>query len=123
MNITKQLTEVFVIPEYNGRQNVIRRVLWQITFEEDGVKSTAGIETFLDIDNIENFVPANEVGNELLLQWVLEIQGGDSFISAIQPYHEEDLTYAKKCAGLETYVSGFEFSTGVSPATLPAVIL
>jgi hypothetical protein len=123
MNITKQLTQVFVIPEHNGNQNVIRRVLWQLSFTADGVESSAGVETFLDVDNIQNFIPVNEVGDARLLEWALAAQGGDAFLAQIQPFHEEQLNYAKQCAGLETYSTNFNLSTSVPRTTIPSEIL
>jgi hypothetical protein len=123
MNITKQLNHIFVIPEHNGNQNVIRRVLWCLRFEKDGVVSDAGVETFLDVDNIQNFIPANEVGDDRLLEWVFAAQGGDALIDYLRPHHEEQLKYAKQCAGLETYYTNFNLSTSVPRTTLPSEIL
>ena len=123
MNITKQLNQVFVIPEHNGNQNVIRRVLWCLCFEKDGVVSEAGVETFLDVDNIQNFIPINEVGDDRLLEWVFAAQGGDAFIDFLRPHHEEQLNYAKQCAGLETYSTNFNLSTSVPRTTIPSEIL
>lgn len=123
MNITKQLTDVFVIPEHNGHQAVIRRVLWEIHFEKDGVKSVAGVETFLSVDNIQNFIPADQVGNDRLLEWVLAAQGGDNFIAHLRPHHEEQINYAKHCASLEAYSTNFDLIKPAAPPTLPAAVL
>jgi len=123
MNVTKNLVKVFVIPEHAGHQNVIRRVLWNIRFEQDGATSDAGVETFLDVDNIQTFIPADQVGNDRLLEWVYAAQGGDAFLAQIQPFHEEQVAYAKQCNALQTYTTGFDFMTGVTPTTIPAAVL
>jgi hypothetical protein len=108
MNITKKLLEVFVIPESNGYTDVISRVMWAIDFEEDGFVSSAAIETFLPVDNLQNFIPANQVGNARLLQWVYDVQGADAFLEQIKAHHVEQVFYEKAKAGTQRYFEGFD---------------
>jgi hypothetical protein len=110
MNITKKLLQVFVIPDSNGYQNVISRVIWQMSFEEDGCVSDASIETFLPTDNLQNFIPANQVGNDRLLQWAYDIQGGDAFFESIKEYHAQQIVYEKMKVGTQNYFEGFDFA-------------
>lgn len=106
--ITKHLIQVNVYPEYAGRQNVVRHVMWAIKFERAGFSSTAFVETFLDADNISEFVPANEIGTERLLQWAFEAQGGDAFLAHVQPRNEEEIDLQIAKAGQVPYTDGFD---------------
>ena len=125
MNVTKKLLQVFVIPEHLGRQNVVRRVQWVLQFELNGVSSDAFVETFLDIQDLQNYIPANEIGNERLLQWAFDAQGGDSFVAQITAHHEEQLQYKLQCAGQEPYTQGFDLeppSVVYTPNAIPAAV-
>lgn len=122
-NISKQIQAVYVIPEHSGQQNVIRRVMWSIKFERGGFSSTAFVETFLDISVLDQFIPANEVGNERVLQWAFDAQGGDDFIASIQSHHEEQIDYAASIAGHVMFFDGFEtFAPPVTPQ-IPSAVL
>jgi hypothetical protein len=124
MNITRSLHSVFVIPSLSGRENVVSRVHWQLRFEENGLHSDAFVETFLDTSSLNDFMPANEIGNERLLQWAYDAQGGDSFVAQIQPHHEEAIAYQVACAGQIPYSQGFDLvaaplaSNGIPTTTL-----
>jgi hypothetical protein len=108
MNSTKKLLEIFVIPDSNGYKDVIFRVIWAIDFEDGGFVSTAGFETFLPVDNIQNFIPANQVGTARLLQWVYDVQGGDVFLEQIKAFHADRILYEKANAGTQRYFEGFD---------------
>lgn len=123
MNITKKLIKVFVLPEHGGRQNVVRRVHWIVVFEDDGHSSVAFAETFLDVDALQDFIPANEVGTERVLDWAFQAQGGDAYIAEIQPYHAEQIAYNKMCAGQTEFRDGFEFHRPMTQTNIPADVL
>jgi hypothetical protein len=122
-NISKQLIAVYVIPEHSGRQNVIHRVLWSVKYERDGFSSNAMVETFLDISAIDQFIPANEVGNERVLQWAFDAQGGDDFIARIQSHHEDQIDYAASIAGHVLFFDGFETLTPPVTPQIPSAVL
>lgn len=125
MNITKHLQSVFTYPQHQGHPNVIRRVRWILRFERDGLTSEAGVETFLNVDAIENFIPANEIGTERILQWAYDAQGGDAFVSQLLAVHEEQLNYKAACAGQEIYSEGFDFGVPDSrtQGEMPSTVL
>ena len=123
MNTTRFLVNVFVLPEHAGRQNVVRRVRWVIRFEKDGFTSDAGVETFLNVDNIQNFIPVNEIGTQRVLQWAFDAQGGESFVSEIQPYHDEQIAYQIQCAGQQEHTDGFDVVTQTPLREMPSVVL
>ena len=123
MNITRALIAVFVYPEYAGRQNVVRRVHWILKFEDAGIVSNAFVETFLDVDNITNFIPANQIGNDRVLQWAFDAQGGDAFVDSVRPYHEEQINYQKSIAGQQSYTDGFTIVPPTTSPSVPATVL
>lgn len=123
-NISKHLLQVLVYPEYGGQQNVVRRVHWFVKFERSGFSTNAFVETFLDVDGIPDFIPANQIGTERLLQWAFDAQGGDAFIAQIQPYHEEQLDHAVATAGQVPYTEGFDLFVPTAPnPTVPSTVL
>lgn len=123
MNITRALVAVFVHPEYAGRQNVVRRVHWVLKFEDAGTVSNAFVETFLDVDNITNFIPANQIGNDRVLQWAFDAQGGDAFVDSLREYHAEQINYKKSIAGQQLYTDGFDIVIPTSAPSVPATVL
>lgn len=115
MNITKQLANVFVVPEQDGKQNVIRRVHWLITFEDGGYESTGFVETFLDVDNSQEFIACTQVGNSRLLEWAYAAQGGDAYLDEILPFHAEQIKLKKLRSGQVSFTAGFELVQPVFP--------
>lgn len=123
MNMTRALVGVFVYPTYAGRTNVVRRVNWLLRFEDAGFSSDAFVETFLDVDNITNFIPANEIGTERVLQWAFDAQGGDAFVDTLRSYHAEQINYQKALSGQQSYTDGFNFIVPAPAPTVPSSVL
>ena len=123
MNTTRALVAVYVYPEYAGRTNVVRRVQWLLRFEEDGFGSDAFVEAFLNVDDITNFIPANEIGTERVLQWAFDAQGGDAFVETLRPYHAEQIAYQKSISGQDSYTDGFDFIVQTAFPTVPSSVL
>jgi hypothetical protein len=122
MNITKTLTAVYVLPEFSGHQNVIRRVVWGIQFEDAGYISEAAVDTILPIDTIEQFIPANQVGNEKALQWAYDAQGGDAFLAQLEPFHADQIQFKKALVGVQPYAEGFGIPALVTGLTETPVV-
>lgn len=123
MNISKHLISVFVLPSKGEHQNVICRVVWMLRFEEDGHQSDALVETILPTDNISDFVPANEVGNERVLEWAYNAQGGEALVAELSPYHTDQINYAKLCVGHVPFTDGFVLPAPVERPTMPSAVL
>lgn len=123
ISTSKLLIAVHVIPEHAGRQNVVRRVMWILRFSREGLNSDAFVETVLDVDSLENFIAANEIGTERLLQWAFEAQGGNAFVAHLQPRHEEQINYAASIAGQVPFTDGFDIYTPTREMALPTTTL
>lgn len=94
MNYTIKITEVYSIPAYNGFKNMISKVRWEIEFERNNFTSLAVIETVLDTDNInniENFTELEDLTKDQIVEWVLNKEGGDNFISMLKEIHSKAL--------------------------------
>lgn len=123
MNITKHLVSVFVLPNKDGLDNVISRVMWIVRFEDGGHRSEAFVETLLDTNNIAGFIPANQVGTERVLGWAFAAQGGDAFISQITPHHLQQIEYLKSIEGQQAFTEGFNLYTPLAPTNMPSAVL
>jgi hypothetical protein len=123
MNTSRHLVSVFVQPSNGTYENVIARVMWVIRFEEDGFTSDAFVETFLDTGAIVDFIPANQVGNDRVLQWAFDAQGGETFVQSLQVRHGEEIAYKRSIAGHVEYVDGFELMSSQMPRSIPKVVL
>ena len=93
--ISKQLTSVWVFPELGAFTNVLGRVDWQLHFERDGATSTAGVETLINLDDLDagTFVDIESLTSEQALALAYNSQGGQDFVDHLQPFHEERLDY------------------------------
>jgi hypothetical protein len=123
MNISKHLVSVFVQPSNGAHENVISRVIWVVRFEEGGFTSDALVETFLDTGAIVDFIPANQVGNDRVLQWAFDAQGGETFVESVKARHEQEIAYKRSISGHIEYVDGFELMSSQMPRSIPKVVL
>lgn len=99
-----QLREIFVYPEFNGHQNVLRKVFWSIKFMRDGVESVATGESILDVSNLQNFVSIDQLTDAQILEWAITTEGGSAFVEQLQSRHEEFLDYHLLSLGTVSYV-------------------
>ena len=61
--------------EHNGNERVIYNVHWRVTKEDgDYSASTYGTQS-LDTENIQDFIPFDEVTSEMVENWVKDAMG------------------------------------------------
>lgn len=123
--VTPKLHAVHVFENKDGHANVIGMVQWAVEFQQGDFVSRAGIETFLDVSDLSNFVPIEQVTREQVLAWAFAAQGGDSFIENIRPYHESDIEVQTRRSGMVVYT---DIATDLWPAgdakpTIPQQVL
>lgn len=94
MNIDFEIHAVKALPAVGSYKNVVTKVLWAVVFSQNGAKSSAGVETFLDFDskNVGSFTPVDQLDKDTLVSWVLEKEGGRGFIDMLTPIHQSALT-------------------------------
>jgi hypothetical protein len=100
MNITYKLYEVGVLPTVGGHQNVVARVRWGIEYEESGVVSMAAGESLLNVNDIQSFIPIEQLSREQVIDWAFATHGGDSFLQTMLTYHTQQVNYQKAQIGI-----------------------
>lgn len=98
-----QIHEINVYPEYNGKQNVIRRVVVRVTFSKDGAESIGLIESVLSVIDLSNFVAIEELTDQQIIDWAIDAQGGEAMLSGLEAIHQEELDYRARYAGTVKY--------------------
>jgi hypothetical protein len=92
-----ELGEVYVIASQDTFTDVVKRVLWSVSFfdtDNPDIKSKGLIETYLDVDAIsaDTYTPYEAVTQTQILQWALDKQGGSRFLdSLLEGGHADDL--------------------------------
>lgn len=102
--ITKRLNQVYVYPDFEGKQNVIKKVVFSIDFKREDCVSTAIVEAILDTTNLQEFVEIDLLTDDQIIQWAFEKEGGDALLQNIQPHHEAHLDYLVLSSGTVEYV-------------------
>lgn len=94
MRRENKLVKVFIHPEKDGFQNVIRKVTWEIISNagdtpETQIKSI--VETELDTSNLsqDSFILVEDMSTTEILNKAIEAQGGQEFIDSIRATQEE----------------------------------
>jgi len=100
MDTKFSVRKMYVFPKKGDNVNVVGKVDWAVTFSRNGVTSTGVGETLLGTDNIEYFVPIDEITENVVIQWVIAKEGGQQFIQRLQQIHEPNLQYQEKMAGM-----------------------
>ncbi len=109
MNITYKLYEVGVLPNIGAHQNVVARVRWGIEYEDGGAVSSAAGESLLQIADLSNFTPIEQLTREQVLDWAFASHGGDSFLQELLTYHTQQVNYQKAQMGIVNYTNHFQF--------------
>lgn len=88
LNYDFKITKVEALPSYGGHENVVVKVHWLAEYSRDGFKSTGAGMTRFDPDAIENFTPLAEVTARQMADWVVNAEGGESFVKMLAEVHE-----------------------------------
>lgn len=104
--IIKKIEQVFVYPEFNGIQNVIRSVVFSITFTRNGVSSSGLIDAVLDVEDAEQAVTLNAVPDDQIIELAYQKAGGDFLLQQLQPFHEEQIDRKLKLQGTVVFTKG-----------------
>jgi len=82
------LTAIHVIDQQDFAKDVVKRVMWQITFfdkADTSVSSTALVETYLDTNSLsqDSYTAYDSLTQVMILEWALAAQGGTAFLDQI----------------------------------------
>lgn len=101
---------VLTDPSVEGYDNVIKKIVWRMTFT-DGVSESIGMgETILDTSDLSNFINADEVTDEILEDWVINKEGGTSFIDTMINIHRPHIERKTQEDGLVTYYQDEDYN-------------
>ncbi|MDC1437136.1 hypothetical protein N8303_07845 [Gammaproteobacteria bacterium] len=99
MNIDYEakILEIYTIPEQDGRENVVKKVLWQVEFFDAdfrrAVNSLGQICTYLNTGTLsDSFIDYSGITQQQVLQLCLDHEGGSDFLEHLQGAHEADLS-------------------------------
>lgn len=104
--ITKKIEQLHVYPELNGVQNVIRGVVFSITFTRDGVSSSGAVDAILDVNDLSQFVSITELTDEQIIEWAYQKAGGGILLQQLQSFHEEQIDRTLKLQGTVVFTKG-----------------
>ena len=100
MNIEFTIKKVYVFPQRGEHTNVIGKLDWEVRLSEGLAESMGMGETLLDVDNIANFVPAEQVTNEQMIEWVKAAEGGEAFLMTLRQIHAPHIALKSRQLGL-----------------------
>lgn len=97
--ISKKIKQVFVYPELNGIQNVIRSVVFSITFTRNGASSSGMVEAVLDVEDADQPVSLSDLSDDQVIELAYQKVGGDFLLQQLQRFHEEQIDRKLKLQG------------------------
>lgn len=103
MNTNFYIESINVIPSINGCINAIKRIVWHVIFEKDGIQSQGAGETYLNDPVAESFIPIDQLTDQQVIDWVVEKNGGANYLAEIRAYHEQDIDIKKLKESLITW--------------------
>lgn len=98
ISYTFKKIRVFTDPSIPDHENVISKVDWTVEFTDGVNKAIAGGTSNIDTSNLQNFIPAENVTDELLMQWCV----GDN-IKQLLEFHSKELEKLAKESKLVLY--------------------
>lgn len=108
IQVTNEIKKIDVIASQGELSNVIKRVVWEITFTDPEISTDVDSKTIacaiLDTASIEEFTDINAVTDEQILEWAYGQHGGaENFIPMVTPRHIEELQRKADCFGVQEY--------------------
>ena len=81
--------------EHNGYEQVIYNVHWRVSKEEEEYVGSAYGTQSLNTENIENFIPYDDVTSQMVEGWVKEAMGEEE-VSSIESSLDKQIEDQKK---------------------------
>lgn len=104
MNIEREIIEINVLPEFQGKKNVIAQVSWAVIFEDEGFESIARVQTDFSPEAGENpFRAIEDISDEEILNMCYMKEGADGFINMLATSHRAEIARQKFHSSLEVY--------------------
>jgi hypothetical protein len=107
LNYDFKITNVEALPKHLGYENVVVKVQWVAEYSRDGFKSTGAGVTRFNPDAITSFTPLAEVTERQMADWVVNAEGGESFVKMLAEVHERYIREQEMDAIAQPVVLGF----------------
>lgn len=98
LNYSFTLQDVGVHLVLLGHENVVKRVVWNITCtdsEDIELQLSWNIETVLDTTNLQNFVSIQNLTKDQILDWAFTTAGGQTYLDNLRPTIEQRMRLMK----------------------------
>tara|TARA_B110000093_G_scaffold110278_1_gene118366 strand:+ start:2409 stop:2795 length:387 start_codon:yes stop_codon:yes gene_type:complete len=108
IQFTNEIKKLDVIESQDGAANVIKRVVWEITFTDPEISTDVESKlmacSVLDTDGITSFLEIDDLTDNQILEWAYAKHGGaDNFIPMVTPTHIAEIQRRAECFGLQEY--------------------
>lgn len=111
LEYTFKKIKIFTDSSITSENDVISKVYWQITFTDGISNSIAMGSNFLDTSNLENFIPIDQITDDVLEEWIINANGGSSFIISLELIHGPIIERKTRESKLTTYYEDSNFKT------------
>lgn len=95
--------EQLFVKQFEGFPNSVARVRWVCVMQRNGVKLVTGGQTDLDAPSGTGFIDIGALEAQQVVDWVIEKNGGESWLSGYLAAHDSALTEQEQFAGLEAW--------------------
>ena len=108
IQVENEIKKIDVIASLGELSNVIKRVIWEITFTDAEINPEVNSKTIacaiLDTTSLEDFTEIDSTTDEQILEWAYAQHGGeDNFLEMVTPRHVEELQRKADCYDLSEY--------------------
>ena len=105
MNITNTIKQKAILEEYEGRSQVLAKVIWEIEFSEEGYISTHQIVTVINQNTLaEKYkVPVHRLTDNDIFNLCTEQEGGQEWFRHVYESHRQAIAGQKFDDSLTIY--------------------
>jgi len=105
---SSEIKRVEVLPSFGEFNNVIKRVVLEITFTDPElahpVESKSMMVALLSTDDMSNFIDISSVTEAQIIKWTYDFHGGeDNFVGMVSETHSKELSRRMESYGLQKF--------------------
>lgn len=88
-------TQEMYVRQYPNCPNSVARVIWVCVIKRNGAKVIAAGKTDLNVPDSGNFIPIDVLDAPRVMQWVIDKEGGETWVNNLIAAHEFKLVEAE----------------------------
>lgn len=83
------IQRIYTLPQVDNLQNVVAKVEWKALLSRNVFKSVAAGKTLLNLSELNSgsFTPISDLSAATVLNWVIESEGGEGFLTRLKEVH------------------------------------